>query len=201
MLCRSAVLLGVGLEQGVGTPPLVALLALGERVDERVHVAGGLPHLRGEDDRGVQADDVIATLTTQAVDAGMDVLIVTGDRDAYQLVGPHVVPDAVLLIKGRLDKSEEEAPKLIAMEVSVPDLSTGEQGPVVVTIPASRCIPPVIDRFKEVLAAHPGVTEVRLALALAVAATAAPTLDGDAKDAVWKSAPATAFTEIGRAHV
>ena len=82
----------------------------------------------------------------------------------YQLVGPHVVPDAVLLVKGRLDKSEEEAPKLIAMEVTVPDLSTGETGPVVVTIPASRCIPPVIERFKEVLAAHPGVTEVRLAL-------------------------------------
>jgi DNA polymerase-3 subunit alpha len=74
------------------------------------------------------------------------------------------VPDSVLLVKGRLDKSEEEAPKLIAMEVTVPDLSTGESGPVVVTIPASRCIPPVIERFKEVLAAHPGVTEVRLAL-------------------------------------
>ena len=71
---------------------------------------------------------------------------------------------AVLLIKGRLDKSEEEAPKFIAMEVSVPDLSTGEAGPVVVHLPAARCIPPVVDRFKETLAAHPGVTEVRLAI-------------------------------------
>ncbi|MDA8434678.1 MAG: DNA polymerase I [Actinomycetales bacterium] len=46
-----------------------------------------VPHVQAE---GFEADDVIATLTTQAVDAGMDVLIVTGDRDAYQLVGPHV---------------------------------------------------------------------------------------------------------------
>ena len=35
---------------------------------------------------GFEADDVIATLATEARDRGDDVLIVTGDRDAYQLV-------------------------------------------------------------------------------------------------------------------
>ncbi|MEV7428888.1 MULTISPECIES: DNA polymerase I [unclassified Nocardioides] len=35
---------------------------------------------------GYEADDIIATLTTQALDAGMEVLILTGDRDALQLV-------------------------------------------------------------------------------------------------------------------
>ncbi len=40
---------------------------------------------------GFEADDVIATLATRAREAGRDVLIVTGDRDAYQLVeDPHV---------------------------------------------------------------------------------------------------------------
>jgi DNA polymerase-1 len=39
---------------------------------------------------GFEADDVIATLTTQAVEQGMDVLIGSGDRDAIQLVGEHV---------------------------------------------------------------------------------------------------------------
>src|SRR3712207_8053060 len=39
---------------------------------------------------GYEADDVIATLTVQAVAAGMDVLICTGDRDALQLVNEHV---------------------------------------------------------------------------------------------------------------
>jgi DNA polymerase-1 len=39
---------------------------------------------------GFEADDVIATLTTQAEEAGFDVLIITGDRDAYQLVDDHV---------------------------------------------------------------------------------------------------------------
>ncbi|RMB59704.1 DNA polymerase I [Tessaracoccus antarcticus] len=35
---------------------------------------------------GFEADDVIATLTTQAVADGFHVLVVTGDRDAFQLV-------------------------------------------------------------------------------------------------------------------
>jgi DNA polymerase-1 len=40
---------------------------------------------------GVEADDVIGTLATQAADAGTDVVVVTGDRDAYQLVrDPHL---------------------------------------------------------------------------------------------------------------
>jgi DNA polymerase-1 len=36
---------------------------------------------------GYEADDVIATLTTQAVAQGFEVLICTGDRDSLQLVG------------------------------------------------------------------------------------------------------------------
>jgi DNA polymerase-1 len=40
---------------------------------------------------GVEADDVIATLATRAADIGTDVVIVTGDRDSYQLVrDPHL---------------------------------------------------------------------------------------------------------------
>ncbi|CAN5420622.1 DNA polymerase I [soil metagenome] len=43
------------------------------------------------DKAGVEADDIIATLATQAKERGDDVLIVTGDRDSYQLVeDPHV---------------------------------------------------------------------------------------------------------------
>jgi DNA polymerase-1 len=40
---------------------------------------------------GFEADDVLATLATEARDRGQDVLLVTGDRDAYQLVeDPHI---------------------------------------------------------------------------------------------------------------
>ncbi|MCV2394710.1 DNA polymerase I [Actinotalea sp. M2MS4P-6] len=39
---------------------------------------------------GVEADDIIATLTHQGVAAGMDVLVCSGDRDALQLVSDDV---------------------------------------------------------------------------------------------------------------
>src|SRR6201991_2865066 len=39
---------------------------------------------------GFEADDIIATLATQAEAEGLRVLVVTGDRDALQLVSPDV---------------------------------------------------------------------------------------------------------------
>jgi DNA polymerase-3 subunit alpha len=63
---------------------------------------------------------------------------------------------------------------------------------VVVTLPAARCTPPVVERLREVLSTHPGTTEVQLQLrngerttrlrvaeGLRVAAT--PALMGDLK--------------------
>ena len=47
----------------------------------------GLPLLRIE---GVEADDVIGTLAVRARDAGMDVTIVTGDKDMAQLVDERI---------------------------------------------------------------------------------------------------------------
>ena len=39
---------------------------------------------------GYEADDVIATLAVRGAAAGLDVVIVSGDKDFYQLVGPRV---------------------------------------------------------------------------------------------------------------
>ncbi|MGW5418071.1 DNA polymerase I [Actinomadura geliboluensis] len=54
---------------------------------DRLLGAMSVPVLRAP---GYEADDVIATLTAAAVADGMAVLIVTGDRDALQLVGDDV---------------------------------------------------------------------------------------------------------------
>jgi len=81
----------------------------------------------------------------------------------YQLAAVHLVEDAVVLIRGRVDK-RDETPKLIASDITVPDLSIGPRGPVTVSMPTPKCTPPVVERLKEVLAAHPGTTEVHLQL-------------------------------------
>ena len=52
---------------------------------------------------GYEADDVIATLATRAENEGMDVLIVTGDRDVLQLVDNHVT--ALLTRRGITEMS------------------------------------------------------------------------------------------------
>jgi DNA polymerase-1 len=49
--------------------------------------AFGFTNIRVE---GFEADDVIATLTKRAREAGVDVMVVSGDRDVYQLVGEGV---------------------------------------------------------------------------------------------------------------
>ena len=67
------------------------------------------------------------------------------------------------MVKGRLDR-RDDVPKLIAMELTLPDLSEGPRGPVVISLPVVRCTPPVVERLKEVLATHPGATEVHLRL-------------------------------------
>ena len=46
--------------------------------------------LRGVELAGYEADDVIGTLTAEAVKAGLEVLIVSIDRDCLQLIGDHV---------------------------------------------------------------------------------------------------------------
>lgn len=52
---------------------------------------------------GFEADDVIGTLSAKAAQAGAEVVVVTGDRDALQLIGPKV---SVLLTKKGISEME-----------------------------------------------------------------------------------------------
>ncbi len=84
--------------------------------------------------------------------------------NTYQLYAPLLAEDHILLVRGKLDR-REDVPKLIAAEVRQPDLTAAAtDGPVHVTMPVSRCTPALVERLKEVLATHPGSTEVRLRL-------------------------------------
>ncbi len=41
-------------------------------------------------EQGLEADDLIGTLAEKGADAGLDVVVVTGDKDMYQLISPQV---------------------------------------------------------------------------------------------------------------
>jgi DNA polymerase-3 subunit alpha len=81
----------------------------------------------------------------------------------YGAVGTMLAEDTVVAVKGRLDR-REDVPRLVASELSLPDVSKSANGPVSVHLPAVRCTPPLVERLREVLAAHPGPTEVHLHL-------------------------------------
>ena len=57
---------------------------------------------------GWEADDVIGTLTRQAEEAGVDSVILTGDRDTFQLISPRVRVDLASSIQDRKVYNEEE---------------------------------------------------------------------------------------------
>ncbi|WP_183094114.1 DNA polymerase III subunit alpha [Nocardioides stalactiti] len=104
--------------------------------------------------------DPWAMITLEDLEGAIDVLLFPS---AYQLASPYLTPDAIITVKGRLSRSKEQ-PELHGQEISVPDLDTNADGPVVISLPSTRCTAPVIAQLKEVLSTHPGLTEVRLRL-------------------------------------
>jgi DNA polymerase-3 subunit alpha len=107
--------------------------------------------------------DAWAMVTLEDLEGGIDVLLFPS---AYQLASTLLNEDAIVTVKGRLSRSKDQ-PELHGQEVSVPDLQRdagGASGPVVISIPSTRCTMPVVDQLKDVLGTHPGVTEVRLRL-------------------------------------
>ena len=104
--------------------------------------------------------DSWATITLEDLDGAIEVLLFPS---TYQLASTLLVEDSVLRIKGALSRDKDQ-PELRAQEVSVPDLSGGPSGPVVISLPSTRCTPPTVAQLRDVLGTHPGVTEVRLRL-------------------------------------
>ncbi len=104
--------------------------------------------------------DTWAVVTIEDLDGAIDVLLFPG---TYQLAGSLLAEDAIVTVRGKLSRSKDQ-PEIRGEELTVPDLNDGPSGPVVVSLPITRCTPPVVDQLKEVLRTHPGVTEVHLRL-------------------------------------
>ncbi|QYJ04754.1 DNA polymerase III subunit alpha [Nocardioides panacisoli] len=104
--------------------------------------------------------DPWAMVTLEDLEGAVEVLFFPS---SYQLANTLLMPDAIISVRGRLSRSKDQ-PELHAQEATVPDLDRSEEGPVVISLPATRCTAPVVSQLKQVLSTHPGVTEVRLRL-------------------------------------
>ncbi|MGB9374901.1 MAG: DNA polymerase III subunit alpha [Jiangellales bacterium] len=110
--------------------------------------------------RVTKKGDTWAVVTLEDLEGSVEVMVFP---QMYNQVGARLAQDAVLVVKGRVDH-RDEGMQLIAMEVTEPDLSDARVGPVVLAVPAARCTPPMVTSLREVLASHPGTTEVMLRL-------------------------------------
>jgi len=101
-----------------------------------------------------------AAVTLEDLEGSVEVMFFGETYLAYSTV---LAEDAVVVIRGRV-RRRDETMQLQAMEVSLPDISAVADAPIVVTMPVARCTPPVVERLREVLSTHPGVTQVHLRL-------------------------------------
>lgn len=105
--------------------------------------------------------DSWASVTIEDLEGGIEVMVFPG---AYQLAMPVLIPDTIVVVKGRV-RRKDEGVELNALEVTLPAMNTGgPERPLVVSLPVARCTTDTIGTFKAVLAAHPGVSEVHLRL-------------------------------------
>jgi DNA polymerase III subunit alpha len=130
----------------------------GDRPDAQVVKVGGI--LSGVQRKVTKQGNQWAAATLEDLAGAIEVLFFP---QTYQLYATSIAEDAVVVVKGRVDR-RDDVPKLIAMDLTVPDLSFDDSGPFVVSMPVARCVPPVVERLREVLCTHPGPTEVHLKL-------------------------------------
>jgi DNA polymerase-3 subunit alpha len=101
-----------------------------------------------------------AIATVEDLDGAIEVLFFP---QTYQTVSHVLAEDLVVVVRGRVNR-RDDVPTIYAAELTLPDLDEPGRGPVVVALPVTRCTPPVVERLKDVLATHPGPTEVHLRL-------------------------------------
>jgi len=128
------------------------------RNDGQIVKIGGI--LSGVTRKVTKKGDTWAAATLEDLGGAIEVLFFP---NSYQLYATAIADDAIVIVKGRVDR-REDVPKLIAMDMTIPDLATGADGsaPFVLNLPVARCVGPVVEQLRDVLRTHPGTTEVHL---------------------------------------
>ncbi|WP_026181080.1 DNA polymerase III subunit alpha [Demetria terragena] len=104
--------------------------------------------------------DLWAIATVEDLEGAIECLFFPS---TYMTVSTMLTQDAVCVVKGRVNKRDETV-ALNAMELTLPEIHDGPQGPVVLSMQAMRATNGLAERLKSVLGEHPGATEVHLKL-------------------------------------
>ena len=104
--------------------------------------------------------DSWAIVTVEDLEGAVDVMFFSNSYTQHSM---NLMEDRIVVIRGRVDKREEQV-KIMALDLSMPDISLAPTGPLIISMDTVRCTPPVVDRIKEILRSHPGKREVHLKL-------------------------------------
>ena len=141
------------------TERTIASLFVDEKIDGTIATIGGL--ITTVQRKTTKQGSAWAIITLEDLEGSVEVMVFP---QMYTQMSTSLVEDSVVIVRTRVDRGDDEALRVIAMEVTVPDLTEAASGPVRLSLQSSRCIPPLVERLAQVLAGYPGTTEVHLHL-------------------------------------
>jgi DNA polymerase III subunit alpha len=124
---------------------------------ERVVVAG---ILSGVTRRMTKDGKPWAQVVLEDLEGSVEVLFFP---QSYAQVGLQIVEDAIVVISGRVD-AREETVRIIGSDLSIPDLTKGQDGPVRLAMTEDQCREATTANLREILRSHPGTTPVEVQL-------------------------------------
>jgi DNA polymerase III subunit alpha len=109
--------------------------------------------------RYTKRGDLMATFVLEDLDAAVEVMVFPKTMMEY---GGLLEEDAIVVVRGRTDNRDEQ-PKLVALEVSRPELVSSQPGaPIEVTLPLHRLTESMVRQLRELVMEHPGPSPVLL---------------------------------------
>jgi len=127
-----------------------------------------------------------AVVNIEDLEGSIEALFFSNTYNQYSL---SLTEDRVVVIRGRFSRSDEQV-RFTALEMTMPDITGGPTGPLLISLPASQVTPPIVERMKEILRSHPGKREVHLhvvdqekstTLKVDALVTSSPSLSADLK--------------------
>jgi DNA polymerase-3 subunit alpha len=150
-------------------PLLGAEAALARRAEQRLSELDGLDDgamisiggvITGLQKKWTRKGDLMAVFTLEDLANSIEVMVFPKTMSEQ---GHRLEDDAVVVVKGRLDK-RDDTPKMIAQTVDPVEVGEGNAEPLRLRVPLRAVSEKLVDELKSVLSEHPGESPVYLHL-------------------------------------
>ncbi|HLX77382.1 MAG TPA: DNA polymerase III subunit alpha, partial [Acidimicrobiales bacterium] len=111
--------------------------------------------------RYTRKGELMATFVLEDLESAIEVFVFPKTMHEY---GMRLDADAIVCVRGRLDL-REDVPKLVAMEITRPDLQPSDApGQIELSVPLTSITDSIVAKLKELVSEHPGSVPVHIRL-------------------------------------